>query len=476
MLALINTNRMVPPIAPLGVEYVAGAARRAGVETTVLDLCLAEQPDHVLEDYFGRHSPQLVGLSFRNVDDCFWPSAESFLQRLVDDVHLIRTLTDAPIVVGGVGFSIFPQRIVESAGVEFGIHGDGEQSIVALYNAIEKQEFANVPGLVYRRAGTICSNRPAWPTKLTLPVGRDAVDNRAYFRRGGQGGIETKRGCNRKCIYCADPLAKGPMVRTRQASEVADELEVLVHQGVNVLHLCDSEFNIPREHAFAVCEELKRRGLGKRVRWYAYMAVVPFDAELAQIMREAGCIGINFTGDSGCPAMLHAYRQQHTREDLATAVKLCRRNTMAVMFDLMLGGPGETQATAAESIEYIKQIGPDCAGAALGIRIYPGTGMEKLVLQEGPLEDNPSIVRRYDGPVDFFRPTFYISQALGPRPARLVKDLIAGDQRFFEPIEAAQAHGEPSTDHNYSDNTELVQAIENGRRGAYWDILRKLRQ
>ena len=39
-------------------------------------------------------------------------------------------------------------------------------------------------------------------------------------------------------------------------------------QGVDVLHLCDSEFNIPAEHAMAVCQEIIARGLGDRVRWY----------------------------------------------------------------------------------------------------------------------------------------------------------------------------------------------------------------
>jgi len=31
------------------------------------------------------------------------------------------------------------------------------------------------------------------------------------------------------------------------------------------------------------------------------------------------------------------------------------------------------------------------------------------------------------------------------------------------------------TDHNYSDNIRLAEAIEKGARGAYWDILHNLR-
>jgi radical SAM superfamily enzyme YgiQ (UPF0313 family) len=149
------------------------------------------------------------------------------------------------------------------------------------------------------------------------------------------------------------------------------------------------------------------------------------------------------------------------------------------MIDLLLGGPGETPETVAQTIDFIKHIEPDCAGAALGVRIYPGTAMADVAAGEGPAEINPNIHRKYDGPPDYFKPTFYISQALGPRPAKLVQDLTAGDKRFFEPMEEVSpetAKTGQSTDHNYNDNTELVEAIRKGARGAYWDILRELRQ
>jgi radical SAM superfamily enzyme YgiQ (UPF0313 family) len=176
--------------------------------------------------------------------------------------------------------------------------------------------------------------------------------------------------------------------------------------------------------------------------------------------------------------MLKTYHQQHKKEDLASAIRLCRDNGIKVMIDLMLGGPGETPQTLAETIEFIKRIDPDCAGASLGIRVYPNTEMAKVVTSEGPLEDNPNILRKYNGPVDFFRPTFYIDHKLGPEPARLVRELVAGDTRFFEPMlemDSRTGQGGISQDHNYNDNTDLVEAIENGARGAYWDILHQIR-
>jgi len=468
MLTLINTNRMAPLIGPIGIDYVAASAEKAGIDVEVIDLGLADQPEEVLKDHFSTREPELVGLSFRNADDCFWPSADWFVPGLKDTIKTIRAMTKAPIVIGGVGFSIFAKPIVEYTGADFGILGDGETAITALIRQLQAaRKFEDVPGLIWQENNRIHNNPPSWPNSISLGTARNFIDNPGYFKRGGQCGLETKRGCNRHCIYCADPLSKGTMLRERNPSEVADEVESLLSQGIDVLHLCDSEFNV-----------LNRRSLGDKVRWYAYLSPTPFDADLAKAMAQAGCVGIDFTGDSGSDSMLRTYRQQHNKEDIATAVKLCRLNKIAVMIDLMLGGPGETPQTVRETIDYIKKIGPDCAGAALGIRVYPGTAMEQIVAEELRDPTNSNIRRKYSGPINLLKPTFYISEALGEHPAELVRDLIAGDRRFFEPaVETPNQAAESSdaTNYNYNENLLLTQAIREGARGAYWDILRQLR-
>jgi tryptophan 2-C-methyltransferase len=475
MLTLINTNLMKPPIAPIGLDYIAGAAQNAGINTDILDLCRHDEPDKAIENYFSRNSSSLVGLSFRNVDDCFWPSAQWFVPQLKDVVKTIKKLTDSPLVIGGVGFSIFPQQIIEYTDADFGVHGDGEQAIVDLYHQLKTtKKFDKISGLVWRDNGKIVANKPAWQKKLSLETSRNAIDNKWYFSNGGQAGIETKRGCPGNCIYCADPLAKGAASRTREPSEVADEIENLLSQGIDCLHICDPEFNIPYRHAEAVCEEIVRRNLGQKIRWYAYLSITPFDAPLAAVMKKAGCAGIDFTTDSASETMLKTYRQPYARNDIEKAVQLCRQHSITVMLDLLLGGPGETPQTAEDSISFFKTINPDCIGAPVGVRIYPATVMADLVCSEGPLEANPNIKRKYEGPVDFFKPTFYISSLLGGNPARLVRDLIAGDKRFFAPA-LDDGLPAPPTDHNYNDNTELTDAIAQGARGAYWDILCRLR-
>jgi len=480
---LVNTNEIQPPIAPIGLDYLAGALSSRGHEVDVLDLNSSADPIGALRGYFRHRAVGAVGVTFRNSDDCFWPSAASFVPRLAELIHAIRALTDAPVVLGGGGFSLFPRLILEKCDCEFGIGGDGETGFPMLLRALARGAgFEQVPGLVWRtarrgRAECLC-NPPARSDRLQVCGSREWVDNRRYFQQGGQGGVETKRGCDRRCTYCADPLIKGTVVRVREPGEVAAEVQHLLRQGVDVLHLCDSEFNVPPHHARAVCEELIRRGLGRRVRWYTYASPVPFSDELARLMRRAGCVGINFGVDSASAQMLAAYGRIHRQQHVAEAVRLCRRHGLLVMLDLLLGGPGETEATAAETIEFMKRIGPDCVGAALGVRIYPGTALAERLGRQGALSADPNIWRpthaaggdAAQADEALLMPTFYISSALGDRPAELITDMIGGDQRFFAPS-AEQA----SENYNYSRNLALVEAIREGARGAYWDILRRLR-
>jgi len=162
MLTLINTNRMLPPIGPIALDYIGSYVQKAGIDVEILDLCLADDPLKMLEKHFAVHSPELVGITFRNTDDCFWPSARWFVPDFSETVNKIRKLTDAPVVIGGVGFSVFARRIVEHTGVDFGIRGDGEQAIVSLFNELKQSKrFDRVDGLIWRADGEIHCNQPS---------------------------------------------------------------------------------------------------------------------------------------------------------------------------------------------------------------------------------------------------------------------------------------------------------------------------
>ena len=470
---LINSNRMQPPIGPIGLDYVAQGLKRHGFSVDLLDLCFAADVSEAIEAHFRDQRPLAVGISLRNTDDAYFASQDLFLPGIREIVTTVKACTDAPVVLGGVGYSVAPEEILLYCGADYGIRHEGEVAFPRLVERLaEGRSVEGLPGAVFRVDGEVRSTPPSYADLAEFAAQTRAfVDNRRYFAVGGQGGFETKRGCDRACIYCADPVAKGRRVRIRPPAYVADEVQALLAQGINCLHTCDCEFNLPEAHARAVCEEMIHRDMGGKVRWYAYASPRPFSEELATLMRRAGCAGINFGVDSGSDAQLARLGRDHTVEDIHHAAERCRKHDLVTMFDLLLAGPGETRDTLAETVRAMKEIAPDRVGVSFGVRVYPGTPLAEEVRQAGPFGENPNLRGVLEDNPDLLLPLFYVAEEVGPDAETYLGDLIGGDRRFF--FVNTQ---DRDANYNYNQNEVLVRAIENGERGAYWDILRRLQE
>ncbi len=469
---LVNPNQMKPPVAPIALDYLAHALRESRFEVDILDLSFESDTSHQIESYFARNSVLAVAVTLRNADDTFFVTQDFCITKYKEIVDRIKTQTSAPVILGGSGFSIMPQDILSYYDLDLGIWGEGEYSLPLLLNKIAANEdYKDVPGLIYRGQGELHAN-PAYYLDLSgVPApDRNSVDNYRYFIEGAMGNIETKRGCPKDCIYCADPVVKGKRLRLRSPQSVADEIEALIDMGIDHLHLCDSEFNIPEQHAREICIEMIARGLGDKLMWYTYATPASFSQELAALLRKAGCAGINFGVDSGCDRMLRTLGRDFTVEDLIRTADACHKEGIISMYDLLLGGPGETRQSLRETIETMKRISPDRVGANLGLRVFPQTRLAQMVRREGPLDRNPNLCGNISGNDSLFAPIYYISSDLGPEAYEYLAQLIDSDQRFFFFGDTAGA----DKNYNYNDNTILVEAIKAGYRGAFWDILRRL--
>ena len=465
---LVNPNEMKPPVTPIGLDYIASALESAGFEVDLIDLCFASSFKEELDAYFKDYDPLVIGVTVRNTDDCYYLSQDFIVPRIKEIVDYIKRKTPRPIILGGVGFSVMPEPILAYIGAELGIWGDGEGPLPALATRLAAgEDYYAIPGLIFRKDGRYHSNPPELADLLAFPLPRrETVDNLRYFREGGMGSVETKRGCEQRCIYCADPLAKGRRYRLRPPSVVADEIEALLAQGVDNLHLCDSEFNLPYYHAVGICEEIMRRGLGEKLSWYAYLSPVPFPEELARLMLQAGCKGINFGVDHGADRMLKNLGRPFASADIKETAALCHRLQIPFMYDLLLGGPGESKESLSETIAMMKAINPSRVGISAGVRIYPGTRLAEIALED--MSAGGTNLRGSITPW-FFNPIFYVSSDVGDELFPFIASLVKGDERFF-----FGGGEETEANYNYNDNSILMEAIKNGYRGAFWDILRRL--
>jgi len=469
---LINFNRLFPPIAPLALDYLGSALEEAGIEPYLADLAWTQEPYRFLKDTIKKDGPfVLAAVTVRNLDDSSFLSRNFFLPEIRDLVSWLQKEGNLPVVLGGCGFSILPAEVLQYCGADYGIWGDGEETLPLLAAGLQQGiEVTALPGLLYHRGGRVRYNYPRF---VTLPEKgylsrRSLVDNHRYFVRGGQGNLETKRGCSGSCVYCADPLARGRGERLRSPRHVVEEFRNLLDRGIDCFHLCDAEFNRPTFHAEEICRALIDSGVSEKISWYVYCSPEPFSGELAYLMKKAGCAGINFGVDSANEEMLSRLGRDHNQHSLKEMARHCHQQRIPFMIDLLIGGPGETSETVAESIEFVKNLDPLAVGISLGIRIYRGTPLEHELRSRVFSPTADFLYGKVKDNENFLQPVYYLAPGIGEDAYSYLNELIGDDPRFF-----SLADPRKDRDYSYTENQVLMEAIEQGHRGAFWHILKK---
>jgi radical SAM superfamily enzyme YgiQ (UPF0313 family) len=388
---LISANRehLPDPIFPLGLAYIASAAQQAGHTVDVTDLCFDRHPLQALRARIATFQPELVGLSIRNVDNAAYPLTVNYLDRHREVVAAVRESSQAPLVLGGSGFSILPETYMETLEGDWGIQGEGEQAFVALLDALANgRDPGELPGLIRRgqpaggdRAIMLAPKRgPNWADGLRPD--RHLFDYPRYLRRGGTGNIQTKRGCVFRCNYCTYPLLEGKRFRTREAGDAVDEIEALQRDyGAHPLFFVDSILNSPRGHVEGICEEILRRNL--KLRWSCYATPLKLDRRQAQLMARAGCEGIELGSDAVDDGQLARLGKSFTAATVHEANRHCLEAGLRVCHTLIFGAPGETRESIRATCEALRAMRPTAVVAMTGVRLYPGTPLAARLIAEG---------------------------------------------------------------------------------------------
>ncbi|MGC9053375.1 MAG: B12-binding domain-containing radical SAM protein [Candidatus Hydrogenedens sp.] len=473
-IALVNPNQLKPPISPVGLEYIAEVLSESGHDIIWIDLCFSDNWEETLKNYLSISNPDCIGISLRNIDEAMMGSQIFYVDFVNTVIQLCRQLSNAPIFLGGAGFSIAPCEILNYTGADFGFIGNGVNCITDFIEVMDRNTYKEFPGCIYREStGNIHLNPPRGNLTnryTSFQPHRNFADINKYFVEGGQIGIETKRGCSQQCIYCVESSSGHSAIELRNPSAVVFEIEQLVDKGINVFHWCDSEFNIHIEHALKICNELIKSGINKKIKWYTYCSPVPFTEELAFLMEEAGCVGINFGVDSLHNDILRLLHKPHKYEDIQQLIRILRKTHIAIMFDLLLGSPRENRETALFTIENAMKLKPDALGISFGVRLYPCTTLGKNVLslhQKGinlnkflygiPIEENKNLLF----------PTYYLSDKLDKDFFDYLRKIVKDQSSVFLSLPSTEEGSYSYCNHDY-----LINAIKNGARGAYWDILR----
>jgi radical SAM superfamily enzyme YgiQ (UPF0313 family) len=402
--SIISTNQeKFPQVSiPIGPACIAAALREQGHQVEILDLCFEPQIEEALITHLKSYAPELIGISLRNVDNNELFYLRSFLKDTKGIVETVKKHSQAKIVIGGCGFTLFPEELLRYLELPYGIAGDGEIALPLFIRYLQDEgELGFIPGICYWDDKTVVVNPAAKITDFAgLPFpAYDLLDLQRYLAEVPALPVEGKRGCDLACSFCPEGAKRG--IRLRASKLVVDEMEFMAKErGIRRFFFTDGVFNFPPDHALAICQELEERKLD--VRWGADINPVAVSRELVIAMKEAGCRNLALGIDTASEKMLRSYRKGFDKEDIVRTAKLLTEAEIRFAYWILFGGPGENLDTAQETIDFLQGVSQPVFFRA-GIRVFKGTELERQSREEGILQDNH----------DMLSPTFYLSKDLG---------------------------------------------------------------
>jgi radical SAM superfamily enzyme YgiQ (UPF0313 family) len=397
---------------PLGLAFVAAALEAAGEKVTVID-AVAEAPD-TFRRYFKGY---LIGLPFDDIARRIpattkvigisviftheWPAAVQLIEVIK------RRHPDIPIVLGGEHVTSMPEFCLRTSRADFLVLGEGEETIVELVRAVDRQgSHDEIAGVAYRSGGDVVVNPRRERTLAVDDIPWPAwhhIDLDTYHERRWMGGMYTStksvpilatRGCPYQCTYCSSPNMWTPRWIPRDPAKVADEIQHYVeHLGARNFPFQDLTAIIRRQWIIDFCNELLDRKLDITWQLPSGTRSEAIDEEVADLLRRTGMINMAYAPESGSEETRQLVKKKMNVERLFESIRAAVKADLNVSVFIVVGFPHDREEHLRENLPFLDQLA-EIGITDIAIAFYmalPGTQIFNSLYDNGKI----TIDRKY---------------------------------------------------------------------------------
>jgi radical SAM superfamily enzyme YgiQ (UPF0313 family) len=302
---------------PLGVLYLA-AVLKDKHEVEVLDLAGVTNP-----------TKEVKGIDADYV--CITAATPQFPAACAINEELPEKSIS---IIGGVHITHIP-----TDGVPFSIivRGEGERAIKKIVDSGDKHGIYQYPEV----------------TNIdTIPFpDRSAVDVHSYkYEIDGLPATTmiTSRGCPYSCAFCSTIWQS---VRFHSAKYVLKELNLVQSYGFDAVHFIDDVFTLRRARLKTICAGLKEQ----KMSWRCLITGNTATEAMLGLMAKSGCKEIVIGIESGSDYILQGIHKCSTSEQNKKAIQMAHDEGMRVKGLFIVGLPGESEDTIAETKAFINE-------------------------------------------------------------------------------------------------------------------------
>lgn len=385
-----DISRIANIMPPLGLASLAAYLERKGLQADIVDYFAAPGSDGVVSAYLRQERPGFIGFS------C---TTSAFL----DGVRIARlakeTLPGIQTVFGGAHVSALKTRVLEDfPEVDFAVVGEGEETLTELlWNEGEYPAVSEMRGLVfrdgegrahfhgYRQGGMDLDALPfpayeklqGFPRSYTLPI--------FNYPKTPNTSCLSSRGCPYACSYCDRSVFRSSY-RYNSAEYLYEHLKYLRERfGIRHVNFYDDQFTFNRKRVEDFARLMTDRPLG--MTFNCAVRAEHLDRDLLQAMKGAGCWMISLGIETGDEDLLARHRKNANLDLLAERIHWIKKAGIRVKGLMMIGLPGETEASIRKSMEYVFSLPIDDINVSK-FTPFPGTPLYKEIREWGTFDED----------------------------------------------------------------------------------------
>lgn len=372
----------------LGIAYIEATLEKRGHDVYLLDYFQKsfEMVEEEILDKIKKNKPDIVGIS------CLTLNRTS--ARLISK-KIKEKYPEIIIIIGGVHPTALPEQVILNYDIDTIVLGEGDLTIIELVNALESdRDLSSVEGIVYKSNGapkfTGMSSLIKDLDELPFPK-HDSFKEKILREKWAY--MITSRGCPFGCQFCNSSQFWGNRIRYRSAENIAEEVEMIL-KNFNYPNIMfhDDAFTLNKRRVYDFVTEIKKRNL--KFDWICSTRADSLDSDLIKAIKSVGCKHVAVGVESGSEKILQSIGKRVSKGKIIKTFEMLHNEGISTGIFLMVGNPGETDATVDETIDLLKKLGKTDLGSPSICTIYPGTPLYELAKSKSIIDDDYWLTNR----------------------------------------------------------------------------------
>jgi len=389
---------------PLGIAYISAVLKKAKYDVSCLNLNHRDGlTSEIVNAELDRKKYDLVATGHVGLG---YPILEKIFETV--RAHPSKPKT----ILGGAIITSEPQLMFESLKPDFGVLGEGEETILELLKYLKnKKDVKKVKGIIFKNEdGKIIITPKRRPIKNLDKIPFPDFEGfefeqrfkHAYSTMDYSGNfydypriypILASRGCPFHCTFCYHTL--GVQYRERSIRNVMEEIEFAIEKyKINSILIYDDLFSYKKERIYEFCKKIKKLSekSNQKIRWTCQLSVLNVNKALLRKMKDAGCEIISYGFESYSEDVLRSMKKPITPSQIDRAFKMTLEEKMGVQANFIFGDIAETKQTAKKTLDYWKE---NCKGQVTltCVQPYPGSELYNHCLKKGIIKDKLDFIK-----------------------------------------------------------------------------------